>query len=399
MKVETRWTQNERVTSPRVDQLGPEGPDEKYEPIVRVTTLEIFFDLIFVFAITQLTTLLVDDPSWRGVAQVVLMFGVIQWIYGGYVWLANAVAPDRVVRRLLSLLGMVGFLLIGLSIPTAFDGGGLLFGVGYLLVVVVHTALFTQSANTSSVAGIFRVAPFNLLSAVLILAAGAIGGVAEYVLWTVSLVLLVATPFLAPIRMFRVQPGHFVERYGLLLIIVLGESIVAIGVGASGLHLDAPLAVTAVLALGVTAALWWSYYTGDEERAERNLEARPVDQRARPALNSYFYALAPMLLGVVVLAAGVKKTIGHPTEHLTWFAAIALAGGVALFLLGHGLFRMVLGLSGASNRLAGAALTLGAIPIGHAVAGAAELVVVLAILVATVASDAFFAREEQVSVE
>jgi len=366
---------------------------EKFEPITRVATLEVFFDLIFVFAIIQLTTVLVDEPSWRGVAQVVLMFGVIQWIYGGYVWLANAVAPDRAVRRLLLLLGMAGFLLIGLAIPTAFDDGGVPFAIGYLLVVVVHTALFLRSANTSSVAGIFRVAPFNLLSAVLLLVAGFVGGGVAYTLWAVSLVLLVFTPFLAPIAMFRVQATHFVERYGLLLIIVLGESILAIGVGARGLHLDFPLVITAIMALGVTAALWWAYYTGDDERAEQRLEALPEDRRARPALNSYFYALAPMLLGVVLLAAGVKKTIGHPTEHLHWFAAIALAGGVALYLLGHGLFRLSLGLPGAWNRFAGAVVVLAAIPVGHETAGAAELAVVLAVLVATLVSDALLAPE------
>jgi low temperature requirement protein LtrA len=274
------------------------------------------------------------------------------------------VAPDRAVRRLLSLLGMAGFLLIALAIPSTFDDGGVLFGVGYLLVVVVHTLMFMQSANSSSVAGIFRIAPFNLVSAVLLLAAGFVGGAVEYVLWTVSLVLLIATPFLAPVRLFRVQVSF-------------------------------SLAATAVMALGVTAALWWAYYTGDDERAESSLEARPHDQRARPALNSYFYSLAPMLLGVVVLSAGVKKTIGHPTEELHWFAAIALAGGVGLYLLGHGLFRLVLGLPGAANRLVGAVLTLAAIPVGHAVAGAAELAVVLAVLVATIASDVFFTAPQE----
>ncbi|TQS41021.1 low temperature requirement protein A [Cryptosporangium phraense] len=356
---------------------------ETYEPIVRVTSLEVFFDLVFVFAITQLTTVLVDDPSFRGLARVVLMFGLIQWIYGGYVWLANAVAPDRLVRRLLMLLGMAGFLLIALGIPSSVT----LFGLGYLVVVLVHTGLFMRSANTSSVAGIFRIAPFNLVSAVLLLVAGFVGY--EYVFWTIALVLLAATPFLAPVRLFRVQVAHFVERYGLLLIIVLGESIVAIGVGVSGLELSPAVVLTALLALAVTAGLWWAYYTDDEERAEHALESRAPDQRARPALNSYFYSLAPMLLGVVVFAAGVKKTIGHPTEEAHWFAAVALAGGVGLYLLGHGLFRVSLGLPGASNRLVGAVLTLLAIPLGHAVAGAAELAVVLAIVVASVASDVF----------
>jgi low temperature requirement protein LtrA len=137
-----------------------------------VTALELFFDLVFVFTITQLTTVLVTDPTPRGVLQVALMLGVIWWMYGGYAWLTNAVAPDGTGRRLLLLGGMAGFLILALVIPRAFSGGGAAFGLAYLVVVCVHAALFTRTSSESAVRAILRIAPFNIASALLILVAG-----------------------------------------------------------------------------------------------------------------------------------------------------------------------------------------------------------------------------------
>src|ERR671935_967689 len=148
--------------------------------VVRVSTLELFFDLVFVFTITQLTTLLVNRPNARGVLQVVLMLGVIWWMYAGYAWLTNAVAPDRASRRLLLLGGMASYLVLALSIPKAFSGTGLTFGLAYLAVVSVHALLFTRTSSGATLRALFRLAPFNLVSALLVLAGGIAGGTAQY---------------------------------------------------------------------------------------------------------------------------------------------------------------------------------------------------------------------------
>lgn len=381
------------------DALPPvKSGGQSYEPITRVSTLELFFDLVFVFAITQLTTVLVADPTGRGLIRLLLMFGVIWWIYGGYVWLSNAVASNRPVRRLLLLVGMAGFLVIALAIPAAFASSGAMFGFGYLLVTLVHAGLFTQSANTSSVKGIYWVAPFNVTAASLVLVAGLVPGSTRYVLWITALALLVSTPFLTRTGLFRIQPAHFVERHGLLVIIVLGESVVAIGFGAAGLPLDASLAGTAVLALALVAALWWTYFGGDAECAEQSLTAADVQQRPTLALAAFFYAHIPLLLGVIVMAAGVKAVVGHAAERLPAGAAMALAGGVALFLAGGGAFRRALRMGRIRYQAGTAALALGTVPLGLAVSGVVQLAVLVALVTALLVAEQFLDAPRKVIV-
>src|SRR3954454_10346275 len=202
------------------------------DPQVRVSTLELFFDLVFVFVITQLTTVLVDEPTWRGLAQVVLMLGVIFWMYGGYAWLTNAVAPDRASRRILLLAGMVGYLVLGLAVPDAFGDAGAAFGIAYLFIVAVHAWLFSRNASVAF--AIRALAPFNFTTAALVLAGGIAGGDAQYVLWALAFLGEWATPRLNDPGDFTISASHFVERHGLVLIVALGESVVAIGIRAAG---------------------------------------------------------------------------------------------------------------------------------------------------------------------
>jgi low temperature requirement protein LtrA len=203
------------------------------EPGVRVSTLELFFDLVFVFAITQLTGILAHEVTVEDGFRVLLIFGVLWWMYGGYVWLANTRTPSRTPERLLMLVGMAGFLIMGLAIPEAFGRDGVALGIGYLIVVVVHARLY-QRVNRN----IARVAPFNLVAALLVITAGVVvegGGAAAYWLWAAALAVQVLSPFVLPVRgRFAIQPSHFTERHGALVIIVLGESVVDIGIGAEG---------------------------------------------------------------------------------------------------------------------------------------------------------------------
>ncbi|MBG0812727.1 low temperature requirement protein A [Planomonospora sp. ID82291] len=321
---------------------------------LRVSTIELFFDLVFVFTVTQLTGLVADGIQegrpFEGALRVLLVFGVLWWMYAGYAWLTNAVPPVRPARRVLILLGMAGFLITALAIPSAFDGDGPAFAVGYLLLILVHAGLYLQST-----AAISRVIPFNLGGVALIGLAGLVGRPYDHLLWGAAVLLLWASPYFIGQKGFELRAGHIVERHGLLVIVVLGESIVALGIGAEGLHVGPALGVTAALGLALAACLWWVYFGGDDEtRAEHVLaEAEPV-RRTRLVLGAYFYAHIPMLLGVVAVAAGVKKAIGHPIDPLKPAAAATLAVGVTLFLAGSAWFRRVLGIGGNHLRIAGA---------------------------------------------
>ena len=250
------------------------GPERS----ARVSTLELFFDLVFVFTITQLTGVLVDGEDGEALAQVVVMLLLIWWMYDGYAWLTNAIATDRLRFRLLLIGGMGGFLVIALAVPHAYDGDGLAFGLGYLAVVVLHAGMYVRGASVSEVRAILRIVPFNLVGAALVIVGGALGGDAEWVLWAFAAVLLWITPRFTTVEGFVVSVSHFVERHGLVVIVALGESIVVIGAGAAGLPLDAGLVLVALLSLGLSAALWWVYFS-DEDAVERAMHETPPERR------------------------------------------------------------------------------------------------------------------------
>ena len=205
------------------------------ERSVRVSTLELFFDLVFVFTVTQLTGVLVDGGDRSSVVQVVVMLAVIWWIYDGYAWLTNAIATDRVRFRLLLIGGMGGFLVIALAVPHAYDGNGLAFGLGYLAVVLLHSSMYVKGTSLAEAAAILRIVPFNLAAAAVVLVGGALGGDVQWLLWAAAAALLWATGWFTSLEGFLIIPEHFVERHGLVVIIALGESIVVIGAGAAGL--------------------------------------------------------------------------------------------------------------------------------------------------------------------
>lgn len=354
---------------------------------VRVTTLELFFDLVFVFTITQLTTVLVRQPTWRGLLQTLLMLGVIWWMYSGYAWLTNAVSPDRSGRRLLLLAGMASYLVLALAVPRAFSGSGLAFGLAYLAVVLVHAALFSRTASSRVIRAVFEIAPFNLFSATLVLVAGIVGGTAEYILWAAAFALEWVTPQLIDNSGFEVRPAHFVERHGLVVLIAIGESTVAIGIGAAGLAVNASLALFAVLGLALSACLWRIYFGGDERRAERALVQAPPARRPALALNSYGYWHLPILLGVIAIAAAEKRATGHGFAHLHGALALALGGGVAVFLAGDVLFRRSLGLGPLRPRLITAALALATVPLGIYVAATLQVGALVALAVACILAE------------
>jgi low temperature requirement protein LtrA len=352
---------------------------------LRVSTLELFFDLVFVFAITQLTGILAHDVNVAAGVRVLLIFGVLWWMYGGYVWLANTRTPSRTPERLLMLVGMAGFLIMGLAIPEAFGRDGVALGIGYLIVVLVHAWLY-QRVNRN----IARIVPFNLAAALLVITAGIVKGGAAYWLWAAALVVQVLSPFVLPVRgRFAIQPSHFTERHGALVIIVLGESVVDIGIGAEGHPVTVSLALSAVLGLALTAALWWAYFGAeDDEKAERAMVAADPAIRPALALAAYFYAYIPMLLGIVALASGVKQAIvysGSIPSTLPAGPCVALGCGVALFLAGSAAFRHALRIGAERYRLAAAVLCLAVSAVGVTLSVAAEIALLTVIVAAALA--------------
>ncbi|HLM30628.1 MAG TPA: low temperature requirement protein A [Solirubrobacterales bacterium] len=353
--------------------------------IERVSTLELFFDLVFVFTITQLTAVLAHHPSWEGLAQVVLMLGVIWWMYGGYAWLTNTVRADIGIVRLLLLGGMAGFMVLALVIPTAFSGDGPLFGVAYLLVVAIHAGLFLR-ASPASVAASFRgVVPYNLAMSALVILGGAIGGTVEYVLFAAAFAVGWFLPKGNDESGFEIGPAHFVERHGLVVIVAIGESVIAVGIGASQLEVDAGMIAVAVLGLALSACFWWTYFGGDDTRAEHALTTAPRETRPPLVIAAYGYWHIPILLGVIASASALEVAIAHASEELAFARALALGGGVAAYMLGEAMFRRVLDIGAAGTRLLVAAVAIATIPIGTEISAIAQIAVLVVAAAAALA--------------
>jgi low temperature requirement protein LtrA len=360
-------------------------PSEHAE--LRVSTLELFFDLVFVFTITQLTALIEHDVSLLGVISAGLVFVVMYWMYAGYAWLTNQVPPTTTPRRLLLVCGMAAFLICALAIPQAFDHTALAFAVGYVLVVLVHSVLYAETHGAS----VWRFVPFNLLGAACLVGAAFAGGWKRYGLWAVTIALHYATARLAGrVRESRsagyvVRADHFVERHGLLLLIAFGESIVAIGIALAEVELTRAVYGAAILGLALVAALWWSYFITDPARSEAALVAAPLAARVRLAIVGYFYAYIPILFGIVVLAAGLGHAVRHIADPLPREHAILLGSGTALYLLGTATFRIVFGIRPVATRLGAVAVAAATALAGVAVSALLQVGLLIATVVALLA--------------
>jgi low temperature requirement protein LtrA len=354
----------------------------------RVTSLELFFDLVFVFTITQLAGVVYHDPTVASVGRVAVMLALIWWMYGGYAWLTNAVAAQSTNRRLLLLGGMAGYFLLALATPDAFESSGLAFGLAYLWIIAVHTYLFSRATAQSVVQAILRLAPYNVLSALLVVVGGALGGTAQDVLWLSAIAVEWASPWLSGLEGFEVGTSHFVERHGLVLLIAIGESVVVVGVAGASLAVDASLVVIVLLGLALSAAFWWLYFgTGDDVRSERALEELSGVPRARAALLAFFFAYLPMLIGLVLVAAAEHAALEEPFQPTTGRYATVLAVGAALVLGGRSFFRSVLGLEPVWPGVVLAAVSLATVPLGTRLSPAAQLGALVVVMAATVVAD------------
>lgn len=308
----------------------------------QVTPLELFFDLVFVLAITQCTALMAAEVSWEGLAKGLLVLGVLWWAWVGYAWLTSVVDPEEGAVRIAIFGAMAALLVVALCVPQAFEDLGLTFAIFYGFVRVGQLALFLLASR--EVPALRRsvwtgLVPSTTLGVGLLAGASAVDGVAQGALWAAALGLDVLGPYLFGSEGWRLEPRHFAERHGLVFIIALGESIVAIGVGAEG-DVDAGVITAAILGTALTAAMWWAYFDVVAIVAARRLGSAAVGKEQNEmARDSYSLLHFPMVAGVVLIALGMKKTIAHVGDPLAPETAFALVGGLAVYLLAHVAFR------------------------------------------------------------
>ena len=353
----------------------------------RVAPLELFFDLVFVFALTQVTARMADDLSWGGLLRGLLVLAAIWWAWAAYAWLTNEVDPRRGGVRIAIFGAMVAMLLASLAIPGAFEGDALLFACAYFGVRLMHVALFAAATDDVNVRHAAQaLVPVSTIGPGLLIVASAFDGTAQTAVWIVALVLDLAGGAMSGIAGWRLSPGHFAERHGLIVIIALGESIVAIGVGAAGLELGAGELAAAALGVVLAAALWWIYFDDTLERVEQRLHAVPAG-RARNVLarDAFSFLHLPLVAGIVLLALGVKKTLEHVDDPLKDVAAVALCAGVALYLAADVAFRLRCAVAPAPQRLVAAGACIALLPLAIELPALAALAAVAAVCAALVA--------------
>jgi low temperature requirement protein LtrA len=303
----------------------------------RVTPLELFFDLVFVFALTQVTTVLSDNPTWSGLGHGLLILGVLWWAWAAYAWLTNTVDPRVGAVWGAMLAAMAAMFVAALAVPDAFGSQGVLFGVAFLIVNVMHLTLYALSArgDPDLLAAILRVVPSALVGAALIVVAGFVGGGLKPTLWLAALAVGYLEPLFVGVRGWRVQPAHFVERHGLIVIIAIGESLIAIGVGERDSGVSTGVIVAATLGFAVAASFWLAYFDFFPIRAQQLLADRSGVERTALARDVYTYLHLPMVAGIVLFAFAMKKTLAHVGDELETIPAFGLCGGPALYLFAY----------------------------------------------------------------
>jgi low temperature requirement protein LtrA len=364
----------------------------------RVTPLELFFDLVFVFGLTQVTSMLADDPTWEGVFRGMLVLAALWWAWSVYAWLTSATDVDEGGVRLVMLAAMAAMFGVAVAVPGAFGDDALLFGVAYFLVRLLHLVLSATVArdDPDRRGALLRFAPTALLGASLLVLAGFLDGDLRIAVWVLAL----AIDYLGPVvigvgRGWQVAPEHFAERHGLIILIALGESIIAIGLGA-GFELGTGALGAAALGIVVVSALWWLYFDVAAIFLRTRLMQATGLELHRLALNAFSYLHLPMIAGIVLFALGLKTTVGHPGETLDTVPAVALCGGASLYLLGHvaSLFQTTGRVF--RRRTLGALALLVLIPAAVAIPALAALALVSAVCTLVVAYEAIRHREHRI---
>jgi len=351
----------------------------------RVTPRELFFDLVFVFAFTQVATLLANDPTFTGIGRGVLVLAALWWAWTAYAWLMNTVDPEEGVVGAALLVALIAMFVAALVVPNVFDDDGVLFGVCFLVVCAMHLALYALAGrgNPDLLGAVLRLAPWTLLGATLILLAGFMDGARTW-LWLAALASTYVGAALSGTRGWQLHPSHLAERYGLVLIIVLGEAFISIGIGAAGIGIGPGEVVAAILGILVATSFWLAYFDFFSIRGERMLRDLEGPERVALARDAYAYAHFPMIVGIVLFAFAMKTIVAHVGEELDSVAAFALCGGSALYLLTYSAIRIRIErrLRVSRGRLAAALALLLVLPVAMVVPALAALALVTAVWLA-----------------
>lgn len=363
----------------------------------RVTALELFFDLVFVFSLTQVTALMAADPTWLGLLRGMAVLTVLWWAWVDYVWIGTTTDAEDGVARIVMLAAMGAMFLTALAAPGAFGqlddvaGGSrdqaLLFGLTYFAVRVAHVVLFRVIGRDKPDVGaaVARLAPGLLLGSALILVAAFLPpGWPRGLLWALAIAVDVGAPLVAGTKGWELSPHHFAERHGLVVIIALGESLVALGVGVSDQLYDIRTMIAVLVGFASVACLWWLYFDVVAIAAERRLASVDIEQRNNLARDSFNYFHLPMVAGIVLLALGLKKSFVDIDAELKLVASFALFGGVALYLLGHLPFRKRNMGSWNVQRAVVMLLLLACVPLGVMAPAWVSLVTLMSVLLALV---------------
>lgn len=321
----------------------PETASATAEPEQRVTALELFFDLVFVFAITQVTAFIAHEPDARHLVEGLGVLVAIWWAWSCYAWLGNTAASDDGLFRVTLLAAMAAMAVAAIAVPRAFGADALAFGVAYCCVRVLHIVAYAVLARRDPTLRVVvtRLGRTMIPVGLLFVLAGLVpDGAPRAACWIVAIAVDLGSLYIQGVEGWRVEAGHLAERYGLIIIIALGESIVSVGVGAQGQPMDADLIAGVLLGMAAAAALWWAYFDVVALVAEHRFRRASGLQRVLIARDSYTYLHLPMVAGIVLFSFGVKTTLGHGSEHLETVPAIGLTGGAALYFLAHVAFRL-----------------------------------------------------------
>jgi low temperature requirement protein LtrA len=366
----------------------------------RTAPVELLWDLVFVFALTQVTAFLAHDLDWTGFGRGMLILALIWWAWSAFVWAANAQDYDALGLRLTLVLAMVLIFVAGLAVPHAFGEDATLFAFTYAAVRLLHLALYADASRrgNASWAAIAGFGVTVLAGMGLLIAGSYFEPSVQTALWAAAVAIDYAGPaWLTRERLRglqRVAVAHFAERYGLFIIICLGESIIAIGVGAGGHDLDLGLAVAAALGVLVVVGLWWVYFDRVAPAAEQRL--RDHGDPVLAAADAYSYMHLLLVAGIIVFAVGMKETLSVVSDPLSDSARLALTGGVALYLAGHAAFRARMFGTGGLERLAAAAAALLLYPVGEDLPAWSLEASLAVVLIALCAWDA--SRREEVAI-
>jgi len=360
-----------------------------------VTPLELYFDLVFVFAFTQVTTVLSNNPTWSGLGHGLLILTALWWAWAAYAWLTNTVDPGVGAVWGALLVAMAAMFVAALAVPDAFGRHGVAFGVAFLIVTAMHLTLYALAArgDRDLLTAILRIAPWPLTGAALILAAGFVDGEAKALLWLAAIVIGFFGPLLTGVSGWRVQPAHFVERHGLIVIIAIGESLVAIGLGERRVGLTTGVTVAAVLGFVVATSFWLAYFDFFPIRGQQLLSDRTGVQRTALARDIYTYLHLPMVTGIVLFAFSMKTTLAHVGDELDAIPALGLCGGPALYLLAYVALRVRITRTVSRGRLVAALACVALIPVAMSVPALVALALVAAVWVALHAYEIIWWRE------